>query len=315
MNNPTLLSITASPPSRLRVLAGFSVPFWTILFLAIAIALPVQAQEDEASASEDVATSPADDSASEVPIQDMTGPIDVLVNPIYLPDQAELVYEPLISYLREATGLDLRLTTVRNFHRYWLEARRDSAAPLILEDSHMAAWRMNNHGYTPLVTTERPVTFSLLASNASMEPSLSEFVGKRVSTLPSPSLGFLVLTEWYDNPLQQPVVLSNATSWLDAVEIVFSMEADAAVVPRAIAEKYPNLITVATSEELPGVTLSAAPGVSESTRQALIDAMIVLHDDSEHHAALFELDVDRFVAADPADYTDLDRWLDNIFSL
>jgi hypothetical protein len=142
--------------------------------------------------------------------------------------------------LRGATGLDLRLATVRNFHRYWLEARRDSAAPLIIEDSHMAAWRMNNHGYTPLVTTERPVTFSLLASNASMEPTLDEFIGKRVSTLPSPSLGYLILTDWYDNPLQQPVVLSNATSWLDAVEIVFSMEADAAVVPRAIAERVPQ---------------------------------------------------------------------------
>lgn len=288
------------------------------LVLALIVALPAHAQDaenPEEPSPESAEAASAPDVAEDVPIQDVTGPIDVLVNPIYLPEQAELVYQPLISYLREVTGLDLRLTTVRNFHRYWLEARRDSAAPLILEDSHMASWRMNNHGYTPLVTTERPVTFSLLASNASMEPSLSEFVGKRVSTLPSPSLGFLILTEWYDNPLQQPVILSNATSWLDAVEIVFSMEADAAVVPRAIAEKYPNLITVATSEELPGVTLSAAPEIPESTRQALIDAMVVLHDDSEHHAALFELDVDRFVPADPADYTDLDRWLDNIFSL
>ncbi|NKI35475.1 phosphate/phosphite/phosphonate ABC transporter substrate-binding protein [Wenzhouxiangella sp. XN79A] len=245
----------------------------------------------------------------------MTGPIELLVNPIYLPDQAELVYQPLIDYLREVTGLDLRLATVRNFHRYWLEARRDDAAPLILEDSHMAAWRMNNHGYTPLVTTQRPITFSLLASNASMEPSLDEFVGKRVSTLPSPSLGFLILSSWYDNPLQQPVILSNASSWLDAVEIVFSMEADAAIVPRGIAEKYPNLVTVATSEELPGMTLSAGPGVPESVRQALVEAMSVLHENPDHHAALFELDVDRFVQADPADYTDLDRWLNNIFAL
>lgn len=179
----------------------------------------------------------------------------------------------------------------------------------------MAAFRMNNYDYVPLVTTSRPITFSLLASQASMDPTLDEFVGKRVSTLPSPSLGFLILTDWYTNPLQQPVVLSNATSWLDAVEIVFSMEADAAIVPRPIAEKYPNLITIETSDELPGLTLSAAPDVPESAREALIDAMTRLHDDADHHAALFELDVDQFVAADPADYEDLDEWLDNIFSL
>lgn len=268
--------------------------------------------QDEA-APDDAAIETVD--AAAVPVQDVTGPIELLVNPIYLPDQAELVYQPLIDYLREETGLDLRLTTVRNFHRYWLEARRDDAAPLILEDSHMASWRMNNHDYTPLVTTQRPITFSLLASNASMEPSLDEFVGKRVSTLPSPSLGFLILTSWYDNPLQQPVILSNASSWLDAVEIVFSMEADAAIVPRGIAEKYPNLVTVATSEELPGMTLSAGPGVPDSVRDALVEAMVVLHDNPDHHAALFELDVDRFVRADPGDYSDLDRWLENIFSL
>ncbi len=276
--------------------------------------------QDEPDAQEEppVETSDAGDDSDEnpdVPVLDVTGPIELLVNPIYLPDQAELVYQPLVDYLREETGLDLRLTTVRNFHRYWLEARRDDAAPLILEDSHMAAWRMNNHGYTPLVTTQRPITFSLLASNASMDPSLDEFVGKRVSTLPSPSLGFLILTSWYSNPLQQPVVLSNASSWLDAVEIVFSMEADAAIVPRGIAEKYPNLVTVATSDELPGMTLSAGPGVPDSIRDALVDAMVVLHDNADHHAALFELDVDRFVVADPSVYTDLDRWLENIFSL
>lgn len=280
---------------------------WSIAMIVALImilgALPAAAQDAETP------------DATDVPVMDVTGPIEVLVNPVFLPDQAELVYEPLIAYLREATGLDLQLTTVRNFHRYWLNARRNDAAPLVLEDSHMAAYRMNNYGYSPLVTTQRPVTFSLLASNASMDPTLEEFVGQRVSTLPSPSLGFLILTDWYPNPLQQPVVLSNATSWLDAVEIVFSMEADAAIVPRAIAERYPNLITVATSEELPGLTLSAAPDVPDTVREALIEAMTVLHDNPDHHAALFELDVDQFVTADAADYEDLDRWLDNIFAL
>lgn len=292
-----------APLTPARIL---SIVFTVLLLLSLGTAAAQEPSEsDEESAESD----------GQVPVQEITGPLEILVNPTYLPDQAELVYEPLVMYLREATGLDIQLTTVRNFHRYWLEARRNDAAPLVLEDAHMAAYRMNNYGYTPLVTTSRPTTFSLLASQASMDPTLDEFVGKRVSTLPSPSLGFLILTDWYTNPLQQPVVLSNATSWLDAVEIVFSMEADAAVVPRPIAEKYPNLITVATSPEFPGLTLSASPDVPETAREALIEAMIRLHDDADHHAALFELDVDQFVAADPSEYEGLDVWLDNIFSL
>ncbi len=284
----------------------------TLLMLAL-IAGPLAAQDDGAAETTDATEQSA--GTDDVAVQEMTGPIEILVNPVYLPDQAELVYQPLVDYLREETGLDLRLTTVRNFHRYWLEARRNDAAPLVLEDAHMAAFRRNNFGYVPLVTTSRPISFSLLASNASMEPTLGEFVGKRVSTLPSPSLGFLILTDWYENPLQQPVVLSNATSWLDAVEIVFSMEADAAIVPQSIAEKYPNLITIATSEEIPGLTLSAAASVPQSVRDAVTEAMVSLHENPDYHAALFELDVDQFVEADPADYRDLDAWLDNIFSL
>ena len=303
-------TIQGSQPAFDRAL----VALFSFLFLTLTLGTAPAMAQDEAASEQPVTEADAPED-TDVPIQDVTGPIELLVNPIYLPDQAEMVYQPLVDYLREATGLDLRLATVRNFHRYWLEARRGDAPPLILEDSHMAAWRMNNQGYTPLVTTARPITFSLLASNASMEPSLDEFVGKRVSTLPSPSLGFLILTSWYSNPLQQPVILSNASSWLDAVEIVFSMEADAAIVPRGIAEKYPNLITVETSEELPGMTLSAGPDVPEGVRDALVEAMTTLHDNADYHAALFELDVDRFVAADPADYTDLDRWLENIFSL
>ncbi|MBY6205779.1 PhnD/SsuA/transferrin family substrate-binding protein [Halomonas denitrificans] len=324
MNHPTNGTLRSAPASttdapidsRFQATAD-SAPSplaraWLLLcLLVLALAAgPAAAQEDGSAANTDESGG-----AEDVTVQEMTGPIEILVNPVYLPDQAELVYQPLVDYLRAETGLDLRLTTVRNFHRYWLEARRNDAAPLVLEDAHMAAFRRNNFGYVPLVTTSRPVSFSLLASNASMEPTLAEFVGKRVSTLPSPSLGFLILTDWYENPLQQPVVLSNATSWLDAVEIVFSMEADAAIVPQSIAEKYPNLITIATSEEIPGLTLSAAPSVPESVRDAVTQAMISLHENSDYHAALFELDVDQFVEADPADYRDLDAWLDNIFSL
>ncbi len=310
--HPGLASTTGGAhrsPTFAMTLVGQACLALCLLLVALAAA-PLAAQEDGTAEAADEGAS-----ADEVVVQEMTGPIEILVNPVYLPDQAELVYQPLVDYLREETGLDLRLTTVRNFHRYWLEARRNEAAPLVLEDAHMAAFRRNNFGYVPLVTTSRPISFSLLASNASMDPSLDEFVGKRVSTLPSPSLGFLILTDWYENPLQQPVVLSNATSWLDAVEIVFSMEADAAIVPLSIAEKYPNLITIATSEEIPGLTLSAAASVPQSVRDAVTEAMVALHDNSDYHAALFELDVDQFVEADPADYRDLDAWLDNIFSL
>lgn len=295
---------------------------WCSLALAASAVLFAQDQvgPEESETDPELATQgavPAEDQAAEdpVPVQSLTGPLELLVNPVYPPDQARLVYQPLINYLNESTGLDIRLSVDRNFHRYWLNARRNEAPHLILEDAHLAAWRMANFDYRPLVATDSPITFSLLTTGALADDSLDDFVGRRISSLPSPSLGYLMLADWFENPLQQPIILSTATSWLDAVEMVFSAEADATIAPNNLVARYPNLYPVATSPELPGLTLSASPNLPQDISETLIDAMTALHDDETYHAALFELDIDRFVRADPQDYEGLEEWLSTIFSL
>lgn len=267
------------------------------------------------SAAVQGAQSEAPDRTSDVPVQSLTGPLELLVNPVFPPEQARLVYQPLVDYLRTTTGLEIRLTVDRNFHRYWLNARLNQAPELILEDAHMAAWRMVNLNYRPLVAPATPTTFSLITTGVYADDSLSEFTGRRISSLPSPSLGYLVLARWFDNPMQQPLIQSTATSWLDGVEMVFSAEADAAIAPNNLAAKYPNLYPVETSPEFPGLTLSASPDMPDDVVRALIDAMTVLHEDDTHHAALFELDIDRFVAVEPESYQGLEAWLSTVFSL
>ncbi|HKL51368.1 MAG TPA: PhnD/SsuA/transferrin family substrate-binding protein [Wenzhouxiangellaceae bacterium] len=274
-------------------------------------------QEMPAAVEETIAEGQAGEPGTtpDVPVQSLTGPLELLVNPEYPPEQARLVFQPLVAYLNDVTGLEITLAVDRNFHRYWLNARRNEAPPLVLEDAHMAAWRMVNFDYQPLVAAAAPKTFSLLTTGALADDSLDDFVGRRISSLPSPSLGYLVLADWFENPLQQPLILSTATSWLDAVEMVFSAEADAAIAPNNLVARYPNLYPVATSIEFPGLTLSASSGLPADVRQTLIDAMTTLHEDETHHAALFELDIDRFVRVDPESYEGLEDWLSTIFAL
>ncbi|MDT8449223.1 MAG: PhnD/SsuA/transferrin family substrate-binding protein [Wenzhouxiangellaceae bacterium] len=275
-----------------------------------------QSAEPAAEQSAEPAAEQTAEQAPEVPVQEsLTGSFELLANPVYPPDRARLVYQPLIDYLNDATGLEIELVVDLNFHRYWLDARRNEAAPLVLEDAHMAAWRMAHFDYRPLVTTSDSLTFSLLTSGAYADDSLEDFVGRRIASLPSPSLGYVVLADWYDNPMQQPLIQSTATSWLDAVEMIFSAEADAAIAPENLVERYPNLYPVRTSVEFPGLTLSASPDVPDDVRRKLIEAMTTLHDDADHHSALFELDIDRFVEADPANYRGLEEWLSTIFAL
>lgn len=235
-------------------------------------------------------------------------------HPVYTPEQAELVYSPLVDYLNQATPYRFELALARDFHRYWLDARRGVTPDLVLEEAHLTAYRIDNHGYTPLVKAEEPMTYSLLASADNSGATLQDFVGRRVSSMPAPSLGYLVLSRWYDNPMQQPVIQSNASSWLDAIEIVFSMEAQGAMVPHTLAERYVNMEQVATSREFPGLTLSASPAVDEDIREEIRQALLVLHDDPDHYGALHELDIDRFVEADASEYAGLDDWLSEIIT-
>ena len=239
---------------------------------------------------------------------------NLLVHPIFTPEQAELVYLPLIAYLNEVTPHHFQLQTARDFHRYWAEIRRGVTPDLVLEDAHLTALRMRDFDYVPLVKAEEPTTYSLLTSGMNMDADLVDFVGRPVSSMPAPSLGYLVLTSWYDNPMQQPVIQSNASSWLDAVEIVFSMEADAAIVPHNLVARYVNMENVRTSEEFPHSTISASPDVPEQVREDIVSALAVLHDDPEHFSALHELDIDRFIPADPIEYEGLERWLQQVFT-
>ena len=308
------MNVQVNVRSRLGQFSYKSAGFLIAMCFAFFLMQPLFAQNEDAAASDPAAESEQATTGADT-LEWQAGTIQMLVNPIYLPEQAEQVYQPLVNFLNEETGLDIELITARNFHRYWLDARRDQSAPLILEDSHMASWRMNRHGYQPLVTTSTPTSFSLLAMGQFADVEWSDFVGLRISSLPSPSLGYVILSNWYNNPLQQPLILSNATSWLDAIEIVFAGEADAAIVPQNLVQRYPNLYVIRQSEELPGLTLSASSDVPVSIRETLTEAMTRLHENADYHAALFELDIEQFVQANPEDYATLDEWLDAIFAL
>lgn len=233
-------------------------------------------------------------------------------HPIFTPDQAELVYQPLVSYLNEVLPYRFDLQISRDFHRYWLDVRRGLTPDLVLEDAHITAFRMRRDGYTPLVRAAEPMTYSLLASPSYMDGTLRDLVGQPVSSMPSPSLGYLVLSRWYENPMQQPIIQSNASSWLDAIEIVFSMEAEAAIVPRNLAERYVNLEVIETSSEFPGITLSASPAVPATIRDEIRQALLVLHESDDHIAAVHELDIERFENAAPEEYEGLDEWLSEV---
>jgi hypothetical protein len=284
-----------------------------IALLCLGVAAFAVAQEgQEVNEAAEAAEQP--DQADTPAISAEARTYNLLVHPIFTPDQADQVYRPLVDYLNATTSHRFELQTSRDFHRYWLEIRRGMTPDLVLEDAHLAALRISRYDYTPLVKASEPATFSLLTSSMNFDASLADFVARPISSMPAPSLGYLILTSWFNNPMQQPVIQSNASSWLDAVEIVFSMEAEAAIVPHNLVERYVNMEVVRTSEEFPHATITASSAVPLAVQQDLIEALTRLHEDSEYFSALHELDIEQFVRASIDEYRGLERWLEQVFT-
>lgn len=251
--------------------------------------------------------------ATSFPASAQTRSYQLQVHPVFPPEQAELVFQPLLDYLASATGYSYDLVTTRDFHRHWLDLRRGNKPDLILEDAHLIALRIQRDGYQPLVRASTPATFSLLTNRPERELGLVDFVGLPVSTLPSPSLGHMVLARWFDNPMQQPIIQSTATSWLEAVEILFAMEAEAAIVPHNLAARYVNLGEVAVSGEFPNMNIAGSPDLDPVVAVEIQDALLDLHNNPDFFAVLHELDIDQFVPASASEYEGLERWLDPVY--
>jgi len=235
------------------------------------------------------------------------------VHPTYPPEQAALVYQPLINYLNSSLPHRIELQTSPDFPRFWMDIRRGNQPDLVLEDAHLIALRMERDGYTPLVKANQPATFSLLTSDVNPDIELADFIARPISTMPAPSLGYLVLASWYENPMQQPLILSNAASWRDAVEIVFSMEADAAIVTHDVAARYVNMGVVQTSREFPFATIAASARVPAEVQEQISEVLLSLHENADHYSALNELEIERFVPASVGEYQGLESWLELVY--
>jgi ABC-type phosphate/phosphonate transport system substrate-binding protein len=226
----------------------------------------------------------------------------LMVEPSYPPDQVQEVFRPLSEYLTRATGHRFNVVSPRNYHFYWRDLRRDVEADFVFEEAHFTEYRHRRFGFTPLARKLESTTYALLASPEHGDDGLDGMVGRRIATMPSPSLGFALLAEFFKNPVSQPEFRSEASSWRDGVEMVFSGDAEGAMVPEHIARQYPNLIEVRRSRPFLGTTVSASPAVPDDVRRAVRDALLQMHEDESAYEVLAEIGATGFEAADIDEY-------------
>ena len=237
----------------------------------------------------------------------------IVIQPQYTPERSEQVFRPLLDYLNTVTGHTFNLITPRDFHHYWLQIQAGEKPDLILDEAHLTDLRIKRDGYIPLVRVAEDISYSLLTSINYADESTDVFVGRKVVTMPSPSLGYLLLADKFNNPMAQPDVRSGAQSWSDGIEILFALEAEATMSPSWLVDNYPNLHAVFTSVTYPGMTLSAGAGVDAELRESIKYALLTLHEREEYFEALAELNTSHFVPASVTDYKNYSRLLDLIY--
>ncbi len=235
------------------------------------------------------------------------------VEPTYTPERAREVYEPLITYLNNATGQNFNLVVARNYAFYWNDLRNRKDLHFVFDEAHFTDFRIQRYGYEPLAKSSIPSSYSLLTQDDVGEGNVQAFVARSLVTMPAPNLGFALLLEYFPNPMQQPDLRSLASSWNDTVESVFAGEADAALVPTWLRDQYPNLIPIITTREFPGSAISASADVPAEVKASVKEALLKLHDDPNLFEVLNELGTPQFVEATAAEYKGSEQMLKNFY--
>ncbi len=237
----------------------------------------------------------------------------IAIEPTYPPEQAREVYKPLLDYLGKSTGHTFNLVAPRNYHFHWRDIRNNAKVDFTFEEAHFVDYRARRNGFVPLARLAEPSSYTLLASTEHADRGMDGLVGYRVVCMPSPSLGFALLAEMFKNPLAQADIRSEASSWRDGVEMVFSGEAEGAMVPTFLAQQYPNLVAVQTSREFPGAAVSASPDVPEDVREAVKTALLAMHEDAGLYTVLTDIGATRFEPASIEDYRGSEAMLKAFF--
>ncbi len=240
-------------------------------------------------------------------------PLQMVAQPIFPPDQAKLVYQPLADYLSTRLNRDVQLVIPRNFQEHWLAIKNDTAVDLAIEEAPLTDFRVNYKNFIPMVRAENSISYSLAVLDQ-VYATRDDLVGLPVATMPAPSTGYLVLARWYNNPLSQAQIISNATSWDEAVQQIWAGITEAAIIPTRLAEDYPQFNIIDTSVEMPAVAISASPELDEQLRAEITAALIALNDDADNFAVIDELDVKTFIPVSANEYRGYAEWLRAISS-
>ncbi len=231
------------------------------------------------------------------------------IQPILPRDRTVKAYTPLAEYLSRATGETIRIRASHNFVDYWESMRQPPGFDLVLDAAHFTDFRNQRMGYQVLAKLPDTVTYSLVTREDTLLFEPAELIGKRVATIPPPSLGGLRLARMFPNPLRQPVVIATRNAQ-ESIDRLKRKQALAALAPTPLIRGDDSLNVVTTTDPVPHMALSASPRVPAELRVRLRTALLQASQRPAGKAMLEAIRLPGFVPADNRLYRGYARLLE-----
>ena len=220
--------------------------------------------------------------------------LTLAIEPTYPQSQLQTVFQPLCAWVKEKTGYELRLVSSQNYYYYWKDTHHKKP-DLSFDAPHVAAHRIDVHGYQPLVKAAHPMVFHLVTDTETEAPELGYFVDKTIATVQKPSMASIFYEQWFEQTEVKPRKAFAQAGWTDAILAMEADRAHAAIVPDWLLQDNPHLVSVKQSQSLPGMSILASPDLDPAVAQHIGQALQNLRNTAPE--LLQQMNIDSFVPA------------------
>ena len=234
------------------------------------------------------------------------------VQPILSKAKTLSIYQPLASYLSQATGHEIKIYASNNFVAHWEELRRNQAYDLALDAAHFTSYRVKNLKYSVLAKITDTVSFSLICNEDNTFFDAEELIAKRITTPASPSLGGVRLLNMYPNISRQPVFIST-NNFQDSLQMLKAKKVIAAMVPTPIISGDSSVNTIMVTDPIPHMAIAASDRVDNKTKEKIRSALINASSTQEGKELLTKLNFAGFEKASNNTYAGYESLLKDVW--
>jgi len=234
------------------------------------------------------------------------------VQPIFSKDKTITFYQPLASYLSQATGHEIKIFASANFVSYWEELRSNKKYDLALDAAHFTNYRVKNLNYTVLAKIADTVSYSLITNEEDTYFDAEELIGQRIATSASPSIGGVRLLSLYPNPTRQPVFIGT-NNFQDTLTKLKTKKVTAALIPTPFISGDSSVNTIMVTEPIPHMAISASSRVNKTIQDKIRKALLEANTSTEGKQLYQQLNLSGFEKANNLTYVGYERLLQDVW--